>query len=623
MDQGLIDRYRRELDYLRALGAEFAAAHPDAAGRLGLPRQGATDPHVERLLEGTALLSARIRGKIEDEQPELTEALLDLLDPTLVTPIPAIAVVQFTVNPAMWTTLAAGPTLAAGEPLESQPKDDAPACGFRTAYPVRLWPLEPQAARLEPLRPGLIPGARGSHLLTISIRCLAQARLDRLDASFDSLRFYLDGAGVAPYTLRDRLLESAAWIEIAPLQPPSAPDQRAVAPDHRPIVLARGPDQARRVLTPVGFSPDHAVLPRDPRSSPAHANMREYFVFPQKFLFVDLAGLAPVRGWPGAAGFEIRVVLDLEPRDQLAVRGDSLRLYCTPAVNLFRRQCRVERDHRRLEYRVETPLGRGQTDADCLEIVSIDQVRSSRGVYWRGSQLADARESSLPAWFMRREQAIAGAGKQTTVWLSFVDALGGPVAPEDRSITVDAVCSNLDMPRRLPGDALELARSHPVSRTTPLTPFSSAIPPPPSGELHWRLIAALALDHLPIADPPPDPGRSQAAGPGADALRALVRLRDPVDAAATRRRHQAIRRVQASREFRALARDRRGVVGGVRVQIDFDPQAFEDHEFLFAEVLGDFLARHATINSFTRLVAAVDGKIVREWPPRSGENLLP
>ena len=74
MADDLLEYYNRELTFIRRLGAEFAAAHPKIARRLRLsPDEAADDPHVERLIEAFAYLTARIRTKLEDEFPELTD----------------------------------------------------------------------------------------------------------------------------------------------------------------------------------------------------------------------------------------------------------------------------------------------------------------------------------------------------------------------------------------------------------------------------------------------------------------------------------------------------------------------------------------------------------------------
>ena len=71
--------YNRELSYLRHLGADFAAKHPAVASRLRLEPDECDDPHVERLLEAFAFLAARIHLRLDDEFPEITEAVLTVV----------------------------------------------------------------------------------------------------------------------------------------------------------------------------------------------------------------------------------------------------------------------------------------------------------------------------------------------------------------------------------------------------------------------------------------------------------------------------------------------------------------------------------------------------------------
>src|SRR5579863_9170629 len=95
MSDVLLPYYNRELVALRRLGAEFAAANPKIAGRLRLAADAVDDPHVARLLEGVAFLAARVHHRLDDEFPELTDALLGLLYPHYLSPMPSCMVVKF------------------------------------------------------------------------------------------------------------------------------------------------------------------------------------------------------------------------------------------------------------------------------------------------------------------------------------------------------------------------------------------------------------------------------------------------------------------------------------------------------------------------------------------------
>ena len=168
----LLTYYNSELAFLREQGAEFAEKYPRVAARLLMEADKCEDPHVERILEGVAFLTARIRRKIDDEFPEITDSLLSILDPHSQRPIPSMSIVQLMLN-REGVKLTTGFTVARGSRLNSRPVAGVP-CRFQTAYPVTLWPIEVEAARLDPDRvvfPGKPPEAVA--LLQLSLRCSA------------------------------------------------------------------------------------------------------------------------------------------------------------------------------------------------------------------------------------------------------------------------------------------------------------------------------------------------------------------------------------------------------------------------------------------------------------------
>src|SRR5262245_11589435 len=156
MSESLYPFYQDELYYIRKLAQEFARQYPAAAARLPLEPTRSNDPHVERLIEAFALLAGRIHHKINDEYPELTEAVLGVLYPHYLAPVPSFATVQFDLDPTRATPT--GVQVARGKTLATTRVGDTP-CRFRTCYPLTLWPVTVTEARLQPppFPPGLSP----------------------------------------------------------------------------------------------------------------------------------------------------------------------------------------------------------------------------------------------------------------------------------------------------------------------------------------------------------------------------------------------------------------------------------------------------------------------------------
>ena len=168
MTDELLPYYNRELAYIRQLAGEFAAAYPDVAGHLRLSAEQIDDPHVGRLIEGFAYINARTRRKLDDEFPELAEAILGVLYPHYLTPVPSTAIVRFRLK-ASQAEQVVPYTIPRGSLVETQPVDGQ-ACRFRTAYDVRLVPLEVRQAtyRGAPIRSARRPFRVGMPILPAS-----------------------------------------------------------------------------------------------------------------------------------------------------------------------------------------------------------------------------------------------------------------------------------------------------------------------------------------------------------------------------------------------------------------------------------------------------------------------
>src|ERR1700681_3445397 len=169
MSDELLPYYDRELNALRRLAGEFPLAHPKIAGRLRLAPDVVDDPHVARLLEGVAFLAARVHHRLDDEFPELTDALLGLLYPHYLAPMPSCMVAQFACQP----DLISPARLPAGIAIDTEPVRGE-ELRFRTTAPVTLWPIEVETVRLSglPIVAPANPAAAGSTgVLRITLRC--------------------------------------------------------------------------------------------------------------------------------------------------------------------------------------------------------------------------------------------------------------------------------------------------------------------------------------------------------------------------------------------------------------------------------------------------------------------
>ncbi len=608
MRDDLLPYYNRELSYIRRLGAEFAEQNPKIAGRLRIGADMVEDPHVARLIEAFAYVNARTRKKLDDDFPELTHALFEVLYPHYLAPVPSMAIVQFTGAP----DLASAYELPRGTMLETE-QVDGDACRFRTAYDVTILPIEVESAKLSG-RPLVAPPVPGSSRAVASLRLVLDCRADGVTfpaLAPKRLRFYLRGPSQQALELYELILNDAVGVAIA-----RAPD------DPEPFFLRENS------IVPVGFGADEGMLPYPPQSFLGYQFLTEYFTFPQKFLFFDIE-VPPHAFARMTRRAEVFVYLR-RSAEELAqqVSKESFALGCTPVVNLYRQRAEpVALTHTQTEYRVVPDARRPLA----TEVYSVDRVAavSRDGEEERYEPLFSVRHATHAAarnrfWHLRRRGAARHRGLQipgSDAFLALVDPTLQPSRPADWTLSVETTCLNRDLPARLPfgGDQprLQLAAGQaPLQRIRCLTKPTPTLRPPLEHGALWRLVSHLALNHVSITG-----GEA-----GTEALREILKLYDFRDSAETRATIDGVAAV-ASRHAVGRAPSRRGggICRGVEVRIEFDPDRFTGGGvFLFASVLERFLALYASINSFVQTVASVRGREgeLRRWSPRAGETVL-
>ena len=628
MDARMLRYYNQELAYMREMGAEFAAAFPKIAARLALDATEVADPYVERLLEGFSFLSARVRLKLDAEFPRFTQHLLECVYPHYLAPTPSMAIVQFT--PAMTEgSLATGFTVPRGTLLRGQiPRGEVTACQFRTAHELTLWPIEITEARYVPFAPDLpLNTLRLAEpvqaVLRLKLRAAAPFTFDQL--AMDRLTLFLSGGDEVALKLHELILGSGLGV--------------FVAPPARPMPWFEW--LGRDAIQPVGFARDQALIPYTTRSFSGYRLLHEYFAFPERFRFVELAGLR--KALARHSGDEIELAIPLARSDgalgALVDRG-GFALHCTPAINLFsRRADRIHVSDQQAEHHVVVD----RTKPMDFEVYGVERVVGySEGLdaerEFRPFYASVDADGVLPAhgyFAMRREPRALSErqrrdGARTSyigseVSLSLVDAREAPYSETLRQLAVDVLVTNRDLPLLMPVGSdrdFSLAISAPVEGIRCLRGPSRPRPAILDGEIPWRLTSHLSLNYLTVADLDEQQG--------ATALREFLELyADLVDAdmpdAISRRQSQGIRRVSVTPRTRRLPAPGPIVFGrGLEIRVTVDETSFAGASaFMLGAVLEQVFARLASMNTFTELVLVSERRgEIKRWPPRMAARQL-
>ncbi|MDQ6619666.1 MAG: type VI secretion system baseplate subunit TssF [Pseudomonadota bacterium] len=616
----LIDYFNEELGYLHELGGEFAEEHPKVAARLGMRGIEVKDPYVERLLEGVAFLAARVRLKMDAEFPRFSQRLLEVVYPGYAAPTPSAAIVRLDPKLAE-ASLAAGYRVPRGTVLRGQiPAGEQTACEFQTAHDVMLWPLEVVEAALTGATPDL-PVARYPTdrpvrgVLRIRLRSTGGLTLEQL--SLERLTWFLSGSEEVPARLHELLLARVLGI--------------IVCGPERPVKQCSFlPSSA---MVPEGFAEEQALFPRQARSFQGYRLLQEYFAFPERYHFVSVTGLAPITKAIAGDTLDIAILLDRSvPELERVVDAQQFSLFCTPAVNLFRRRSdRLQVLPDQFEHHVVMDRVRPRD----FEVYSITEVlghsagetdpKSFRPFY--GSLAADAgsfgryytarREPRLVSDHARREGTRTDyLGSE--VFLSLVDQAEAPYRADLRQLTVDALCTNRDLPVLMPLGGrtdLTLTTSAPVESVRVIRGPSRPRAAVAERDATWKLISHLGLNYLTLTDVDDREGAS--------AVQRLLGLYATDDQ--SRRQVEGVQRLAVRPVTRRIPRPGPLVFGrGVELTVTLDETVFAGAGgFLLGMVLEHFFARHVGLNSFTETVvlSLQRGEIAR-WTPRPGERAV-
>jgi type VI secretion system protein ImpG len=656
MDERLLELYNLELRHLRETAAEFGRDFPKIAGRLALDLEAkeiCPDPYVERLLEGFAFLAARVHLKLDAEFPRFTQGLLETVYPDYLCPVPSMAIVKFEPE-EQEGALAEGFVIKRGTLLRSQlGKGERTACTFSTAHDVRLLPLALTEARYfsrdlaELNLPRDVPAKAA---LRLRVRKTIPEPFDKIRAA--PLILHIRGADELPGQIYEQIFAHKSRLVV---QTPAGRKQCG------PLLRA---DCIRRV----GFTHEQALLPPAPRDFEGYRLLREYFAFPQRFLFFELTGFQETLAQVAGDDVDLVVVLDA-PETRLDGRVDKtcFDLFCCPAINLFEKtldrvliadrfsEFHVVPDRNRpLDfevYQITSVTGYGDTPDQEQPFLPFYQARDtdneSSAFYTvhRAPRLFSDRER-----LTRRRSSYAG----TDAFISIVDGDMAPFRPDLHQLGIRALCTNRHLPIQMARTGqtdFTMDISAPVNTIRviqgPTLPRPSLVlagqnpeqPQVASGRFAWRLISHLSLNNLSLRDRGFGPGAPRgpetgghvplggAARPeaGAEGLREMLKLYADPDDRQTLKQVDGIRGISYRPVIRRV--EMPGPITfarGLEITVLFDEAAFEGQGvFVLGAVLEQFFARYVSLNSFTETVVTTQQrKEIMRWPVQIGRRQI-
>ncbi len=601
MDRAFLTYYEAELEHVRELASEFAALHPNVARNLSLESVPCPDPYVERLLEGVAYLAARTRLKVDLEGSRYVEATLDALWPDLLSAGPAVTLAVLEPGPQVQTMLE-GHCVRRGTRLVAAFREGlGTRATYTTAQDVTLWPVKLDKVEYLQDRGALHAAglqsrfAEAEAALRITIGRsgsggkLGELGLDRLDLHlaggarggvlFDALHGW--GSGVAV-----RAVPGGAWQAV------------------------QGPSM-------IGIADEEALLPPSRPGFGGYRLLREYFMMPERFHFLRVDGLREAVRAAGDGKIEVAILLSRSRPEIADAAVKDFRLFVTPLINLFEKECDlVELDPRRSAHvvypdrtrprdfevfrllRVEDSATQGP-DAEVVPLHGMGRPSATGAVFTTERRPRRPTEDEV-----RRGQTRTGyLGDEVLISVAYPG--GRPSRDALTSLDIRALCTNRDLPIVDDTPKLAVESGDPVGKVELLGAFRRPVPAGhgrshlrrDGGAAHfddiaWRLVAQLALNHLSLAD----------ASREAEPLRAVLDLYSGRGDPALARHAQSVRRVTSARVVERLGLPGPLCFGqGVEMTLSVDETFLTGSStLLLSALLSQLFIRHAGINGFVR-----------------------
>lgn len=570
-----------ELAYLREMGRAFGLANPGVAGMLV---ERGTDPDVERLLEGFAFLTARIRERVDDDIPEMVHVLTDLLLPHYLRPVPASTILEFTPHVK---ALRGRSVIAAGAEIAARPLDGT-SCVFRTTSDVDLLPLTLEEALLDK-----------SSVTSPVLRLFFQAHEPLYSEIFrpKGLRLFIHAELATSALVLLWLLRYCRGVQVSD-------------GNGRTVQLGA------RAIHPLGFDKDFRLLPW-PGAAEGYRQLQEYFTLPEKFLFFEVRGLDAARHI-ASDRFEISFQFERPPPLEARVGQEMFRLHCAPAINLFSTSAHPLR-HSVLSQ--DQLLRAESVEPRHMEVFSVDSVIglqagiNERRHYRPFFEFAHAARDGLEPAFYRLRRAASPIDDGIDTYLSLETPRDVTPSIAEETLSIGLTCTNRSLPTRLQvGDVhLPTVTSPTNARFRNISPVSRPARAPLGTELHWRLLSHLAVNQQSLSD--------------VEVLRRLLELynfkalTDDLAARATRLRINAIQSVEVKLGTRFLDGS---PLRGNRITVGLDETNFlgVGDAFLFGCILDELFASNVTLNAFNELgVRLQPSQMEYAWPPRNGTQL--
>lgn len=571
------DIYKRELHNIKQSSKEFAENYPNIAPML---RAESSDPDVERLFEGFAYISAQIQEIIDDQIPEFSSGMIKKFFPHYLRPLPSATIMHFEPKSKLPEVL----TVKKGTYFNSMAVNNT-KCKFRLVQDCVVDPLKINDINL-------VKSIGKKKYIEIDLE-LAGANV--ANWSTDNIKLYLGDNYAAATQLYYLMLQDIDSIEI--VEPQNSFSLSAVN------------------IRAGGFTDNDALLPYPGNADTSYRVLQEYFMMPEKFLYINIGGLKQWHRNKQTNSFKLRFFLKGKIDQIPELSKQSFVLHTAPAINVFTYEAKpIDIDNYQYQYpiypdtkdrqnftiyAVNTVYGYEQGNVKPKQYISVDDLNSTN--------------AHQPCFDISNKFSPTNNGLD--YYISIINYDYTDVDKEE-TLSVKLECTNGALPKHLALGEINGSSNNSSSLLNfrNITIPSSYKNPPNDNDWMWRLQSLLALNYLPLAN--------------AENLKSLLEFYlflnkgEHISSNKFQLQISSIADVEVSDCDKMIA----GVsVRGYHINIKLNMSKFSSkgEVFLFGTVLSRFFSMYSTINTFTLLVLTdiLSGENI-VWPARINNQSL-
>jgi type VI secretion system protein ImpG len=615
MNNNFLEKYNKELYYLREMAAEFAKKNPLTAQYLSLSEFSCADPYIERLLEGFAFMAARVSHKLDAEFPRFTQALINNLYPEYFMPIPAMGITEFKPDYSD-KDLIKGSTIPSGTLLNSQEVNNTGTeCKFKTAHEIELWPISIYDAELNKDSSILNNASqkKSENHLRIGLQTHSNIKFNQLKTN--KLDFYIRGDDETKFNIQRLLFANCISIILQ-------------FTDHDGKKYQIELTEPKKQLKPLGYDNKESLLLNDSRVSQIFRTLREYFAFENRFLFFRLDKINDALAQIDSDKVEILFLFDKKcPETLNSITKNNFSLYCTPIVNLFKKRLdRINYSEKKPEFllnadkfnpenfeilkeiSVNAYVSNNAEKVKCKPFYSVsgfDNIDDSKSVYYSLTRInsTTSKNSSIPK-----------SEENSNLYISFVDFDSIPLTGKIKEIGVQAYCSNGKLPSKIrfgfnKKTDFTANISLPITGIKSTEPLTNTKTPYFDKNSEWQVINHIKLNHFSLINEDPVSGAKIItewlklyANPNSQTHRKIINSITAISGKATRKRVKIDDGIM--------------YISGVEIKISLDNKLYKNGSgFILAGILDRIFKISAPINSFveTVLISELDEEVMR-WP---------